>query len=47
MEQKIQECDQKNATVLILILKHHRLTEKGLANVFMELDEAAKFANTL
>jgi hypothetical protein len=47
MEQKIQECDQKNVTVLRLRLKHHRLTEKGLTNVFMELDEAVKFANTL
>jgi hypothetical protein len=47
MEHKTQECDQKNVTVLRLRLKHHRLVGKGLANVFMELEEVAKFAHTL
>jgi hypothetical protein len=28
-------------------LRHHRLVDKGLANVFRKLEEASKFANTL
>jgi hypothetical protein len=47
MEQKIRECDLKNMTIPRMGLRHHRLVDKGLANVFRELEEATKFANTL
>jgi hypothetical protein len=47
MEQKIRENDLKNMTIPRMGLRHHRLIEKGLTNVFTELEEATKFANIL
>jgi hypothetical protein len=47
MEQKIHECDLKNTTIPRLGMRHHRLVSKGLANVFRDLEEATKLANTL
>jgi hypothetical protein len=47
MEQKIHEYDLKNYTIPRLGLRHHRLVDKGLDNIFRELKEAIKFANTL
>jgi hypothetical protein len=47
MEQKTYECDLKEYTCPRLGLRHHKLVDKGLGNIFRELEEASKFANRL
>jgi hypothetical protein len=47
MELKIHECDFKEYTIPRLGLRHHRWVNNGLGNVYRELEEASKFANTL
>jgi hypothetical protein len=47
MELKIYECNLKEYTIPRLGVRHHRLVCKGLENVYRELEEASKFANTL
>jgi hypothetical protein len=44
-KKKIQYYDLKNYTFPRLGLRHHRLMDKGLGNIFRELEEASKFAN--
>jgi hypothetical protein len=47
MQQKIHEYDLKKYPIPRWDLRHHRLVDKGLSNVYRELEEASKFANIL